>query len=76
MTRGDGTYKVVQKVGKNPYKIKLLGDMYISATFNIRDLTPYIKDAMTTINILGQIFFNGGGSCKANYEVRHTPIRL
>ena len=26
------------------YKIELLGDMSISTTFNVRDLTPYIED--------------------------------
>ena len=32
MARGDGPYKVVQKVGENAYKIELLGDMQTSAT--------------------------------------------
>jgi len=44
MAKGDGPYKVVQKVGENTYKIELPGDMQISPTFNVRDLTPYIED--------------------------------
>jgi len=44
MTREDGPYKIVRKVGDNAYKIELMGDMNISATFNVRDLTPYIED--------------------------------
>jgi len=44
MAKGDGPYKIVQKFRDNAYKIKLLGEMNISATFNIRDLTPYTKD--------------------------------
>jgi len=31
-------------VGDNAYKVKLLGDMNISATFNVGDLTPCIED--------------------------------
>jgi len=44
IVRGDGPYKVVQNVGENAYKIELLEDMKISATFNVGDLTPYLKD--------------------------------
>ena len=35
---------MVQKVGENAYKIELLGDMQISATYNVGDLTPYLED--------------------------------
>jgi len=31
-------------VGDNAYKVELLGDMNISATFNVGALTPYIED--------------------------------
>jgi len=31
-------------VGANAYKLKLPGDMAVSATFNVGDLSPYIKD--------------------------------
>ena len=31
-------------MGENAYKIELSGDMQISATFNVRDLTPYYED--------------------------------
>ena len=44
IAREDGPYKIVQKVGDKAYKIELLGDMNISTTFNVRDLTPYIED--------------------------------
>jgi len=44
MARGDGPYKVVPKVGENAYEIELLGDMQISTTFNVRNLTPYIEE--------------------------------
>jgi len=44
MDTGDGSYKVVQKVGENAYKIELLGDTQVSVTFNVGDLTPYLED--------------------------------
>jgi len=44
MTRADDPYKIVQRVGDNAYKRELLGDMNISTTFNVEDLTPYIED--------------------------------
>ena len=43
MARGDDPYKIVQKVGDNTYKIELSGDMNMSTTFNVGDLTPYIE---------------------------------
>jgi len=44
MTRGDGPYEIMQKVGDNAYKIELAGEMNIPATFIVRDLTPCIED--------------------------------
>jgi len=44
MARGAGLYKVVQKVRENTNKIELLGDIQISATFNVQDLTPCLED--------------------------------
>ena len=44
MAKGDVLYNVVQKVGKNAYKIDLSRDVQIFATFNVRDITPYIED--------------------------------
>ena len=44
MARGNDPHKIVQKVGDNAYKIELLDEMNIFATFNVGDLTPYTKD--------------------------------
>ena len=44
MPSGDKPFKVLAKVGVNAYKLELLGDMSISATFNIGDLSPYVED--------------------------------
>ena len=43
MTKGDGPYRIVQKVRENAYKIELLGGMNI-VTFNVGGVTPYIKE--------------------------------
>jgi len=39
-SRGDDPYKIMQKVRDNAYKIELSGDMNISTTLNVGDLTP------------------------------------
>jgi len=46
MARSDGSFEVIEKVDNNAYKLQLPGDMAISATFNIRDLSPYMEDTM------------------------------
>ena len=44
MARGDGPYKIVQRVGDNAYKVELSSNINKITTFNVRDLTPYIED--------------------------------
>jgi len=44
MPRGDGPFKVLEKVNDNAYKLELPGDMGVSPTFNVGDLTPYLED--------------------------------
>ena len=44
MARSDGPFEVLEKVGSNAYKLQLHGDMVVSATFNIGDLSPYVED--------------------------------
>jgi len=46
MARSDGPFKVIEMVGKNAYKLQLLGDVAVSATFNIGDLSLYVEDTM------------------------------
>jgi len=43
MARRDGPFKIIERVGDNSYKLQLLGDMAVSATFNIGDLGPYVE---------------------------------
>ena len=44
MPRGDGPFKVLEKVNDNAYKVELPRDMGVSPTFNMGDLTPYLED--------------------------------
>ncbi|PKI46756.1 hypothetical protein CRG98_032853, partial [Punica granatum] len=44
MPRAEGPFLVKEKVNDNAYKIELPDDYNVSATFNVRDLTPYFED--------------------------------
>ena len=39
--RGDGPFQVLERINDNAYKLDLLGEYNISATFNISDLSPF-----------------------------------
>jgi len=51
MVRSDRPFEVIEKLGSNAYKLQLPGDMAISATFNIGDLSPYVEDTIETLRI-------------------------
>jgi len=46
MARSDGPFEVIEKIGDNAYKLQLLGDMGVSATFYVGDLSPYVEDSI------------------------------
>jgi len=46
MARSDGPFEVIEKVGTNAYKLQHPGDIAVSATFNIGDLSPYVEDTI------------------------------
>nr|GEX86637.1 reverse transcriptase [Tanacetum cinerariifolium] len=39
--RGDGPFRIVQCMGNNAYKVELPGHYGVSATFNVKDLSPF-----------------------------------
>jgi len=44
MARSDGSFEKIEKVGNSAYTLQLPGDMAVSATFNIGNLSPYVED--------------------------------
>ena len=54
--RVDGPFKVLRRVGENAYKIDLLGDYSVSATFNVSDFSRYYEDQEDQVS-LGAVLF-------------------
>ena len=46
MARSDDPFEVIEKIGDNAYKLQLPGDMAVSATFDVGDLSPYVEDSI------------------------------
>ena len=42
--RADGTFKVLEKINDNTYKLELPADFGVSPTFNIANLKPYLGE--------------------------------
>ncbi|XP_021762503.1 uncharacterized protein LOC110727244 [Chenopodium quinoa] len=42
MLRSEGPFEVVERVGPNAYKLKLLGGFGVYSTFNVGDLAPFL----------------------------------
>ncbi|GAV75299.1 hypothetical protein CFOL_v3_18778 [Cephalotus follicularis] len=42
--RADGPFEVIEGIGYNAYKLKLLGDYGVSTTFNVGDLSRFEED--------------------------------
>ena len=47
-TRIDGLSKIIKKIIKNAYKVKLPGDCNILPTFKVKDLRPYNGEDLRT----------------------------
>ena len=44
MPQADGPFEVLERINDNAYKVDLLGDYEVSATFNVADLKTYQED--------------------------------
>ena len=42
--RGDGPFQVLERINDNAYKLDILGEYNISATFNVSDISPFDVD--------------------------------
>jgi len=49
--RGDGPFQVLERINDNTYKIDLLGEYGVSATFNVVDLTLFDIDFDSRLNL-------------------------
>ena len=44
MLQVEGPFEVLERINDNAYKVDLLGDYEVSATFNVADLSPFYPD--------------------------------
>jgi hypothetical protein len=47
MPRADGSFKIIEKINDNAYKLELPPEFGVSPTFNISDLKPYLGEEDT-----------------------------
>ena len=73
MPRADGPFKVLEKVNDNAYKIDLPSDFNVSATFNVRDLSPYLEDNKG-LDLRTNPFQPGEDD--VNHEVQDEPFTI
>ena len=53
--RGDGPFQVIARINDNAYKLDLLGEYNVSATFNVFDLSPFdVGDQDSRTNPFGE----------------------
>jgi len=45
MPGSDSPFEILEKISPNAYKVYVLGEYVVSATFNVADLSPYYKDS-------------------------------
>ena len=50
--RRSGSYKVLERIGDNAYKLDLPGEFQVSATFNVSDLSHFDADLNSRMNSL------------------------
>ncbi|PON75545.1 hypothetical protein PanWU01x14_041700 [Parasponia andersonii] len=42
LPRGDGPFQVFKRINNNAYRLDLPGEYYVSTTFNVTDLSPFV----------------------------------
>nr|GEU60051.1 hypothetical protein [Tanacetum cinerariifolium] len=66
--RGDGPFRIVHCMGDNAYKVELPGHYGVSATFNVKDLSPFHGE--NELNSRTS-FFHQGGNDTVSLENRY-----
>ncbi|GJW93787.1 RNA-directed DNA polymerase [Tanacetum coccineum] len=67
--RGDGPFRVLQRINDNAYKIDLPGHYDVSATFNVADLSPYIEGDELGVDSGTSRFLEGKDDTDSNVSV-------
>jgi hypothetical protein len=74
--QGDGPFQILEKINDNAYKVDLLGEYNVSATFNISDLSPFDvgEDLRSNPFERGNDGNQGGPNLKDLLQVSDRPI--
>uniref|UniRef100_A0A2N9GUE5 Tf2-1-like SH3-like domain-containing protein n=1 Tax=Fagus sylvatica TaxID=28930 RepID=A0A2N9GUE5_FAGSY len=75
--RGDGPFQILEKINDNAYKVDLLGEYKVSATFNVFNLSPFNVDEDSWLNPFeerGNDGNQGGPSLNDPLQVPDGPI--
>ena len=60
MPRSDGSFKILEKIGPNAYKVDLPGEYGVLATFKVANLSPYYAETDELPNSRTSSFEEGG----------------
>ena len=71
MPRRDGPYQVIEKINDNAYKVDLLGEYGVSATFNVFDLSSFDVGDDSRLNP-----FEERGDDATNHQRIHWRFQL
>ncbi|GKU89681.1 hypothetical protein SLEP1_g3787 [Rubroshorea leprosula] len=73
--RGDGPFQVIARINDNAYKLELLGEYNVSATFNVSDLSPFdVSDNLRTNPIEGR--GNDGNQDDPTCTTSRDPLHI
>jgi len=76
MPRADGPFEILKRVNDNAFKVNLPEDYGVSATFNVDDLSPYLKDDRLSnlrVNSPQQGEDDRGPSMEPHHEPQGSP---
>ena len=71
--RGDGPFQVLERINDNAYKLDLLSEYNISATFNVSDLSPFDVGEDSRTNPFEER--GNDENRKAFKDQLHVPVR-
>jgi len=76
MPREDGPFEILARVNDHSYKVYLPGDLGVSATFNVADLSPHLDDDQMSnlrANSSQQREDDGDGPMEPHHEPQGSP---